>query len=144
VQRLYLLKRQVRELLVAIDALQDPLARLIRTHHARWPDDVNDEMQEAAETLARTVARTHSLSDLLASALDANLTQVSVRQNEDMRKISAWVAIAAVPTMIAGIYGMNFEEFPELRWSLGYPAVLVLMAVLCGLLYRNFRRSGWL
>jgi magnesium transporter len=61
-----------------------------------------------------------------------------------MRKISAWVAIAAVPTMIAGIYGMNFDDMPELHWSLGYPAVLLLMLTVCLLLYRAFKRSGWL
>jgi len=61
-----------------------------------------------------------------------------------MRKISAWVAIIAVPTAIAGIYGMNFEFMPELKWRLGYPTVLVLILVVCGLLYRRFRRVGWL
>jgi magnesium transporter len=144
VRRLYHLKRQVRELLVATDALHDPLARLARTNRGCWDEEIDAEMQEAADQLSRVVARTRSLSDLLASALDANLTQVSLRQNEDMRKISAWVAIAAVPTMIAGIYGMNFENLPELRWDFGYPMVLGLMAVCCGLLYRNFRKSGWL
>jgi len=67
-----------------------------------------------------------------------------VRQNDDMRKISAWVAIAAVPTMIAGIYGMNFEHMPELTWTWGYPAALGLMALVCGGLFRAFKRSGWL
>jgi magnesium transporter len=76
--------------------------------------------------------------------LTANLTQVGVRQNEDMRKISAWVAILAVPTMIAGIYGMNFQHMPELSWRYGYPAVLVLIVVVSGALYRGFRRAGWL
>lgn len=81
---------------------------------------------------------------LLDSALDANLTQVSVRQNEDMRTISAWVAILAVPTMVAGIYGMNFDHMPELRWELGYPAVLVFIAIACSALYWRFKRIGWL
>jgi len=76
--------------------------------------------------------------------LTANLTQVSVQQNEDVRKISAVVAIIAVPTMIAGIYGMNFEHMPELRWLYGYPLVLVVMAGVCLLLYRYFKREGWL
>jgi magnesium transporter len=67
-----------------------------------------------------------------------------VRQNEDMRKISAWVAIAAVPTAIAGIYGMNFKHMPELRWEFGYPAVIAFMAIICTFLYFRFRRSGWL
>ena len=67
-----------------------------------------------------------------------------MRQNEDMRKISAWVAIIAVPTAVAGIYGMNFEHMPELGWRFGYPAVLLLIAAICLVLYAKFRRSGWL
>ena len=144
VQRLYLLKRQVRELEVAIDALHEPLVRMLRANRDRWSTDTVDDMHEAIEQLVRVVSRTRSLSSLIDSALDANLAQVSMRQNEDMRKISAWVAIAAVPTMIAGIYGMNFENLPELQFQFGYPLVLGFMAVVCGLLYRNFRRSGWL
>jgi magnesium transporter len=76
--------------------------------------------------------------------LQANLAQVTVRQNEDVRKISAAVAILAVPTMIAGIYGMNFEHMPELGWTYGYPLALGVMVVLCALLFRYFRRAGWL
>ncbi len=144
VKRIYDMKRNARELFVAIDALQAPLARLVHVSRFSWDEEVLYEMQEAHDQLNRTVKRVRSLSDLLTSAIDANLTQVSVRQNEDMRKISAWVAIAAVPTMIAGLYGMNFEHMPELRWTLGYPAALALIAVACGLLHRNFRRSGWL
>jgi magnesium transporter len=90
------------------------------------------------------VERTGTFSDLLTSILSANLTSVTVRQNEDMRKISAWIAIAAVPTMMAGIYGMNFEHMPELGWAAGYPFALGLMATACLALYRFFRRSGWL
>ena len=82
--------------------------------------------------------------ELLTSVLTANLSQVGVRQNEDMRKISAWIAIVAVPTMIAGIYGMNFEHMPELRWTFGYPLAVAVMVAICTLLYRRFRRSGWL
>ena len=88
--------------------------------------------------------RTRSLSDLVSDAHSANLAQVSKQQNDDMRKISAWVAIAAVPTAIAGIYGMNFEHMPELESAWGYPFVLGLMAVVCALLYRGFRRRDWL
>ena len=72
------------------------------------------------------------------------MAQISVQQNDDMRKISAWVAIAAVPTAMAGIYGMNFHHMPELGWSFGYPGVLLLMALTCTWLYRLFKKSGWL
>lgn len=143
VERIYRLQRQVRELLVAIDALNDPLARLVRTNRD-WDQEVLADLHEAVEQLARTVARTRSLADLLKSALDAALTQVSLRQNEDMRKISAWVAIAVVPTAVAGVYGMNFENLPGLGTQWGWLIVVGLTAVICVLLHRNFRRSGWL
>lgn len=143
VERIYRLQRQVRELLVAIDALNDPLARLIRTNRD-WDEEVLADLHEAVEQLARTVARTRSLADLLKSALDAALTQISLRQNEDMRKISAWVAIAVVPTAVAGIYGMNFDNLPGLGTEWGWLIVVALTTVVCLFLHRNFRRSGWL
>ena len=72
------------------------------------------------------------------------MAQITMRDNQDMRRISAWVAIIAVPTMVFGLYGMNFEHMPELSHEWGYPAVMTLMAVVCLSLYRAFRRSGWL
>jgi magnesium transporter len=80
----------------------------------------------------------------MSSILQAAVARLSVSENEDMRKISAWVAIAAVPTMIAGIYGMNFSFMPELEWPWGYPLIVAVMATACWLLYRNFRRQRWL
>jgi magnesium transporter len=82
--------------------------------------------------------------ELLTSALEANLLLASVRQNEVMKKLGAWAAILAVPTAIAGIYGMNFQEMPELHWRFGYPAVIVAIVGLCGYLYHRFRKSGWI
>jgi magnesium transporter len=94
--------------------------------------------------LLRINEQIDAFRDLLTSVLEANLTQVSVRQNEDMRKISAWVAIVAVPKMIAGIYGMNFEHMPELSHPLGYPIILGLIVSICVSLYVCFRRWHWL
>jgi len=74
----------------------------------------------------------------------AHLAQISVQQNNDMRRISAWVAMAAVPTMVAGIYGMNFDYMPELTYKWGYFIVVGIMAVVALGLYRGFRKSGWL
>ena len=82
--------------------------------------------------------------ELLRDMLSAHLAQVSVRQNEDTRKISAWAAMIAVPTLIVGIYGMNFHHMPELTWTFGYPLALAVMAGICWWLYRAFRKSGWL
>lgn len=144
VQRVYELKRQVRELSVATDALDEPLDRLIRRRRVVWPAGVIAEFEEAADVLDRSVNRARTLSDLLTSALDASLATISLQQNEDIRKISAWVAIAAVPTMIAGIYGMNFDNLPELDYEYGYFVVMGFMIGVCTFMYRRFRKSGWL
>ena len=84
------------------------------------------------------------MDSLLTTALQADLAHVQVRQNEDVRKISAWVALAAGPTMIAGIYGMNFKFMPELSWRFGYPLVLGIVTSLSGLLLYKFRKAEWL
>jgi magnesium transporter len=144
VQRLYKLKREVRRMIVAIDSLDDPLARLIRVRGSHMPAPILHDLNEASDQLDRAVTRAHSLSGLLDAALTASLTQISVRQNDDMRKISAWVAMAAIPTVVAAIYGMNFENMPELEWAAGYPLVLSLTAIAVALLYRQFKKSGWL
>ena len=94
--------------------------------------------------LIRVHEQLESFSDLLTSVLQANLAQVTVRQNEDMRRISAWVAIIAVPTMIAGIYGMNFEHMPELEWSSATRWCSAVMLAICAGLYRYFKQAGWL
>ena len=85
-----------------------------------------------------------SLDSLLSTAHDAHLARITVQQNDDMRRISAYVAMAAVPTLIAGIYGMNFDNMPELRWHYGYFIVMGLMALIVLVLWRSFKRSGWL
>ena len=81
---------------------------------------------------------------MLNSILQANLAQASVAQNEDMRKITSWAAIIAVPTMVCGVYGMNFEHMPELRWKFGYPLVLSITVGICFALHRTLKRNGWL
>jgi magnesium transporter len=85
-----------------------------------------------------------AFDELLNSILQAHLAQVTVAQNEDMRKITAWAAVIAVPTMVCGVYGMNFDHMPELHWTFGYPLVLGVISIACLVLYRGFRRNGWL
>ena len=85
-----------------------------------------------------------NLDSLLTTAFDAHIAQISLQQNDDMRKISAGAALVVVPTLIAGVYGMNFTHMPELEWTYGYPFALVLMGGVSGLLWWFFRRSGWL
>ena len=107
-------------------------------------DELRQYFRDVHDHLVAVTQRVDTFHDLLTNILAANLTRVSIRQNEDMRKISAWVAIAAVPTMVAGIYGMNFEHMPELRSSWGYPLVLPIMFGACFCLYRKFKSAGWL
>ncbi|MEU7426815.1 magnesium/cobalt transporter CorA [Streptomyces sp. NPDC040750] len=147
--RIYAFKRQVLTFRRATGPLTVPMTRLAGVgqfggdvpfvHDKARPffRDVNDH-------LARVNESVDGLDRLVSDILSAHLAQMSVRQNDDMRKISAWAAMAAVPTMIAGIYGMNFDHMPELHWVWSYPAVILVMAALEMVLYRLFKRRGWL
>ena len=143
-ERIYKLEREVLDFGSAVIPLSAAVDEIVRGGFEAVPDELHEYFRDVHDHLRRVSGQIGGFRDLLGSALHANLTQVSVRQNEDMRKISAWVAILAVPTMVAGIYGMNFNDMPELRWRFGYPAVLVFIAIACLLLYRRFRRAGWL
>ncbi|MEW1718983.1 magnesium and cobalt transport protein CorA [Streptomyces sp. NPDC093109] len=142
--RIYGFKRQVLEFRRASGPLAAPMARLsgtgvpfVHEHAQPFFRDVNDHLLHANEQV-------EGLDRLLSDILSAHLAQMGVRQNDDMRKISAWAAMAAVPTMVAGIYGMNFRHMPELKYVWAYPAVLGFMAIVVFGLYRQFKRRGWL
>jgi magnesium transporter len=143
-ERIYKLKREVLEFSNAVGPLVDPVDRLARGHYEVIHPDVRTYFRDVNDHLLRAHDQLEGYRDLLTSVLSANLAQVTVRQNEDVRRISAIVAILAVPTMIAGIYGMNFEHMPELGWTFGYPLVVAVMATICFTLYRYFKRVGWL
>jgi magnesium transporter len=143
-QRIYHLSRQVLELRRAMAPLTEMLDRLAGESSAPTGKRLRRRYQQQRAHLQHLVEGADGLGSLLSNMLQAYLTEVSVRQNDDMRTISAWVAIWAVPTLLAGIYGMNFRHLPELEWPIGYPLVLATMAVICLLLYRAFRHSGWL
>lgn len=143
-ERIYYLKREVLEFRRATAPLLTPLSQLASHPLPHVHPDSRQYFRDAYDHLVRVSEQVDGFRDLLTSVLEANLTQVSVRQNEDMRRISAWVAIAVVPTMIAGIYGMNFEYMPELDSRFGYPAVMGFMILICSALYIFFRRRGWL
>jgi magnesium transporter len=141
---IYRLKREVLEFKRATQPLLEPARRLAREEVAFVGGQAQPFFADVLDNLARVVDHAESYDRLLTDVLSAHLAQVSVQQNADMRKISAWVAIAAVPTMLAGIWGMNFEHMPELPQVWGYPAALGLMVTVSGLLYVTFRRTGWL
>jgi magnesium transporter len=143
-ERIYKLKREVLQFGHAVGPLVDPVDRLSRGKYPVIHPEVRTYFRDVNDHLLRAHDQLEGYRDLLTSVLQANLTQVGVRQNEDMRKISAYVAMAAVPTLIAGIYGMNFRHMPELGWTLGYPLALALMAAIVGFLFWSFKRAGWL
>jgi len=142
-ERIYKLKREVLEMRRAIQPLRGPMEQFAHGVPGISPKAA-PFFRDVADHVSRVSDQTEALDTLLSSALAAHLARVSVQQNDDMRRISAWVAIAAVPTMVAGIYGMNFDNMPELRWHYGYYAVLLLMATVCLTMYRFFRKVGWL
>ncbi|MDI3315492.1 MAG: magnesium/cobalt transporter CorA [Mycobacterium sp.] len=144
VEPIYLLKREVVELRRCVNPLSVPFQRMQSEHKdliskevRRYLRDVADHHSEVAEQIA-------SYDEMLSSLVQAALARVGMQQNNDMRKMAAWAGILAVPTMIAAIYGMNFDYMPELSWRWGYPAVIAVMAGMCLVLYRNFRHRNWL
>lgn len=144
VQRIYQLKRELVEFRRAVVPLSRPLMTLTTANSEQVPAEIRHYFRDVQDHLTRTIEQINSYDDLLNSILQARLAQVSVEQNNDMRKIAAWAAIAAVQTSIAGVYGMNFRVMPETQWKYGYPGVLLLMLGLAIVLYRFFRRAGWL
>lgn len=143
-KRIYFLKRELAEVRRAVHPLRSPMDRFAAGFVPDVPEQARPFFRDVADHLARVAEIVESLDALLASALESHLARISVQQNEDMRRISAWVAIAAVGTLVAGIYGMNFEHMPELDWRHGYAWAIGLMVVSSLVLYRLFKRSGWL
>jgi magnesium transporter len=144
IERIYQLKRDIIEMKRTVWPLAAPLREISERPRRMIHPEIREYFRDVTDHLTRVHEQVASFDELLTSILQAGLARVAVAENEDMRKISAWVAIAAVPTMIAGIYGMNFENMPELHQQYGYYGVLAVMAGICGTLFRGFKRNGWL
>ncbi len=150
-ERIYKLKREITELRRAVVPLAVPVQRLAEGQVAGIDSATAHHFRDVHDHLLRAVDAIEGHDRLLSDVLQADLarlsvrqSEIAVRQNEDMRKISAWAAIALLPTAVAGIYGMNFEHMPELESRYGYYVVLALIALACVALHRLFRRNGWL
>jgi magnesium transporter len=143
-ERIYQLKRDLIEVKRAIAPLVDVCNRLVRGDVPLVPEDSRVYFRDVYDHVIRINEMVDTLRELLSAALEANLSLVSVSQNEAMKRLAGWAAIVAVPTMIAGVYGMNFKFMPELDWYLGYPVALTVMVGTCAFLYYKFKRSGWL
>jgi magnesium transporter len=142
--RIYVLKRELAEMRRAVLPLRDPMRRFAAGTVPGIPAEMSPFFRDVADHLVRVSESIDSLDLLLSAAFEAHLADISVQQNEDMRKISAGVGLVAVPTLIAGVYGMNFDQMPELHWFLGYPMAIALMVLSSVALWVFFKRSGWL
>jgi magnesium transporter len=144
VERIYELKRDLLMLKRAVSPVIDICNRLLRFATAVIPDDARPYFRDVYDHGVRVNETVDTLRELVTSALEAKLSLVSVAQNDVTKKLAGWAAILAVPTMIAGVYGMNFEFMPELRWRYGYGLIMAGMFAGCGFLYWRFKRAGWL
>jgi magnesium transporter len=142
--RIYQLKREVLEFKRAVSPLLRPMQLLSERPMRLIDPDIQKYFRDVADHLARVQEQVLGFDELLNSILQANLAQASVAQNEDMRKITSWAAIIAVPTMVCGVYGMNFKHMPELHWRYGYPVIMGITVVICLGIHRTLKRNGWL
>jgi len=142
--RIYRLKRDLLALRRAVAPLVEVCNRLMRFDLPHIPEDTRVYFRDVYDHIVRLNETIDAQRELLTTALEAHLSLMSHAQNEHMKRITAWAAMIAVPTMIAGIYGMNFKNMPELQWTYGYHLSIVVMAAACVGLYVGFKRSGWL
>ena len=143
-KQIYKLKRDLLEVKRAVSPVVDICNRLVRFDLGLIPADTSPYFRDVYDHAIRINEQVDILRELLTTALEAHLSLISVSQNEAMKRLAGWAAIIAVPTMVAGLYGMNFEFMPELHWWFGYPMAIAIMAGAGGYLYVRFKRSGWL
>ena len=142
--QLYLVKRELIEFRRTIFPLINPIELLATGKVAQYNANLAPIFSDVRDHLLKVIDEVELMDELIDAALHANSSLIQVQQNADMRKISAWVGIGAVHTMVAGIYGMNFDHMPELRWRYGYFIVVGLLVTVCAMLFRTFRKNEWL
>ena len=142
--QIYQLKRELLQVKRAVSPLIEMCNRLIRFDNSLIPEETKPYFRDIYDHVLRINEMVDNTRELVTSVLEVNFSLMSISQNEVSKKFAGWAAILGVPTMIAGIYGMNFEFIPELNWQYGYPVVLIFTITLCLLLYRRFKKSGWL
>ena len=143
-EQMYLLKREIVELNKAVVPLAVPLRRVLESPTPLMPTKVRSYLRDVEDHLTTVSERVAAYDELLNTLLNATIAKLSLQQNTDMRKITSWAAIIAVPTLVAGVEGMNFLVMPEQQWVFGYPLAIGVMLLACGLLYVLFRHKGWL
>jgi len=142
--RIYQLQNEILAVKRVVSPLIDVCNRLMRFDFQLIPEDTQPYFRDVYDHVIRVNEMVDTLRELLTTALEANFSLISIAQNDVMKRFAGWGAIIALPTMIAGVYGMNFRYMPELDWGFGYPTVLGIIIVTCGFLFYRFRRAGWL
>jgi magnesium transporter len=143
-KRIYELSREVIRFHQATQPLAGTLESLTQEETSDIDREVRGYLRDVQDRVLRVTDQAQGFRELLQNILSVNLTLASVNQNDQVKKISAWAAILIVPTLITGIYGMNFDSMPELHWTYGYPLALLLMLTISLILYWGFKRRGWL
>ncbi len=143
-EQIYNLKRSLIRIKQSIAPLPDICNKLMRFDYVLVPEDIRPYFRDVMDHTQRINEMMDNARELVTAALEANFSLTSIAQSEVSKKFAGWAAIIGVPTMVAGIYGMNFKEMPELSWHYAYPTVLIFTFGLCIVLYIFFRRSGWL
>jgi magnesium transporter len=144
IERIYDLKADLIALRRSVVPLADMTTRLMRFDVSLIDSDTHPYFRDVHDHVVRVAESIDNLREVLTAALEANLLLSSVQQNEVTKRLAGWAAILAVPTAVAGIYGMNFKYMPELEWAWGYPLTLLGIGGICGYLYYRFHRAGWL
>jgi magnesium transporter len=144
IQRLYALKRRVGVVRHAVTPLMEATGKLYGGRVPQVCERSQDYFRDVFDHLARCNATLDALRETIATAIQVNLSMVTIEESETTKQLAAWAGIFAVATAFVGIWGMNFEHMPELKWAWGYPFALIVMVSVCGVMYWRFRKSGWL
>jgi magnesium transporter len=144
IQHLYGLKHQLMVMRHAVEPLIEAIHKLYGGRVPPICHGTQEYFRDVYDHLLRVSQQLDGLRDMVITAMSVNLSMITLQENEIVKRLAAYAALVAVPTMIAGIYGMNFEHMPELKWALGYPLSLVVMAAIDGYLWVKFRKAGWL
>ena len=144
IERLYELKRKVTVLKHAVGPLMEAVGKLDGGRVPPIVADTKDYFRDVHDHLYRINTSIDSIRDTIGTAIQVNLSMVSIDESEVNKRLAAWAAIFAVATAFVGIWGMNFEHMPELKWKYGYPVSLGIVAVICVYLHYRFKKSGWL
>lgn len=144
IKRLYDMQRELLTLKLAVAPLQDILNQLVRLHPGLIRDEVRVYFRDVYDHVSRVNDAINSMREMLGAAMNVNLSLITVRQNEVVKRLAGWAALLAAPTLLASWYGMNFHGMPELTEPYAYPVIIAITVVVCGSLYIGLKRAKWL